>query len=130
MWALVKKYTETLEHHAPVDEATMPVKQTVALTGATGALGAHILAKLVSLPEVEKVYALVRAKDDMAARGRLADSLKQRHIDNLNEAQANKIIPLASNIDKSNLGLSAERYEEIRTSVTAVIAVSRFLFRI
>jgi nucleoside-diphosphate-sugar epimerase len=38
--------------------------QTIALTGATGIIGAHVLAQLVTRPDVESVYCLVPAEDD------------------------------------------------------------------
>lgn len=124
MWSLVKKYTDSLEQHSPQPDAQQPAKQTVVLTGATGALGAHILAKLVFDPNVARVYALVRARDDVNARARVAESLKQRRVTTIAADLVEKIVPLASDIDKADLGLTKEQYEEIRTSATAVIAVS------
>ncbi|KAK6855696.1 hypothetical protein PG995_007847 [Apiospora arundinis] len=40
-----------------------PEKETVILTGATGALGAHILHQLLQDPKVGKIYCLVRSSD-------------------------------------------------------------------
>lgn len=123
MWSLVKKYSETLEYHKPVKDANRPGQHTVVLTGATGALGAHIVAQLVSSPSVARVYALVRAKDDTNAAERVASSLKQRRVRTLKAEETAKIVSLASNIDKADLGLSPDRYTEIRNNATAVIAV-------
>lgn len=124
MWSLVKKYTETLGYHNSSKSAVIPEQQTIVLTGATGALGAHILAQLASLPSVARIYALVRAKDDCSAAERIASSINQRHIENMGDAEAKKIVALASNIDSPDLGLTRERYAEIRDTATAVIAVS------
>lgn len=124
MQRLVEKYTTTLEEHSSEATAVTPSQQVVVLTGATGALGAHILAQLVALPSVDRVYALVRAKDDKSAAERVASSIKQRKITSIDSVQAEKIVSLASNIDKPDLGLTHERYSEIRDSATAVIAVS------
>lgn len=126
MWSLVKKYTETLEYHTPGSNASRPNGHTVVLTGATGALGAHIIAQLVSSPSVARVYALVRAQDDANAAERVANSLRQRRVRKLEPEEAGKIVALASNIDKADLGLSTDRYAEIRDNATAVIAVSTF----
>lgn len=124
MWSLVKKYTETLAYHNSSNKAIEPEQQVIVLTGATGALGAHILAQLASLPSVTKVYALVRATDDINAAERVASSIKQRRITTVDDTEAQKIIALASNIDRPDLGLTPKRYAEIRDTVTGVIAVS------
>jgi hypothetical protein len=124
MWNLVKKYTETLEQHTASENAKPPTHQTIVLTGATGALGSHILAQLAVQPSVAKIYALVRAKDDAIAVNRVKESLSQRRIKIDSNVFDEKVVPLSSNIDEDRLGLRHEIYAEICADVTAVIAVS------
>lgn len=124
MWNLVRKYTESLQHHQPGSTATSSSKHVVVLTGATGALGSHILAKLVISPDVYKVYALVRAADDTNAAARIHSSLRQRKVSGLTDDHMEKIHALSSDLDKADLGLSPHKFAEIQASVTAVIAVS------
>ncbi|KAM0749958.1 L-aminoadipate-semialdehyde dehydrogenase [Meredithblackwellia eburnea MCA 4105] len=86
MGTLVEKYRhfQVPSRHVGKKDST-PSLAVVVLTGATGSLGAHILAALLARPDVSKVYCLVRASDN------------------------------------DLLGLSRSTYEEIATSVTAVL---------
>ena len=123
MWNLVHKYSDTLDHHTPSKPAQKPNNQVVVLTGATGALGSHMLNQLLAQSKVSRVYALVRAKDDDNAAERIKASHEQRYLPPLTNSQAERVVALASDLDKADLGLSADRYAEIQSSVTSVIAV-------
>jgi thioester reductase-like protein len=81
------KRTETDEMQALIDRygAFGPQKVTdagaprvVLLTGATGSLGAHILATLLQVPGIEKIYCLNRGADPHA---RTVESLRLRGLD-------------------------------------------------
>jgi thioester reductase-like protein len=91
------------------------------LTGATGALGAHILNQLLDDPNVSKVYCLVRGAD---ALGRVFESLKARGL-NLpapDSPQVRKLKAFATdNVGAPHLGLSIEGYEELASSATLII---------
>lgn len=95
----------------------------VLLTGASGSLGAHILAELLKVPSISKVYALVRASGRAEALGRIQESLKLRGLSALGPEDFSKVICLPSSLGHERLGLSPLDYEEIRAQVTAVIHV-------
>ncbi|KAI0479348.1 hypothetical protein GGR56DRAFT_690686 [Xylariaceae sp. FL0804] len=70
--------------HVPTSEQHHPAPRkkttTVVLTGATGALGSHLLAQLVRDARVRRIYCLVRAATPSAARHRVSEALRQRRL--------------------------------------------------
>ncbi|KAK8041417.1 hypothetical protein PG994_014424 [Apiospora phragmitis] len=66
MQKLVDEYG-TFERRKPGDLPD-PERETVILTGATGALGAHILHLLLQDPQVDKIYCLVRSSVNNTAK--------------------------------------------------------------
>jgi thioester reductase-like protein len=91
------------------------------LTGATGSLGAHLLAKLAQLDDVKTIYCLVRATSDSEARKRVVRSLRERKLyHTLSVPQRRKIVSLSSNLALPGLGLDPERYEQIAGQITAL----------
>ncbi|BEI83428.1 hypothetical protein CcaverHIS002_0400320 [Cutaneotrichosporon cavernicola] len=102
----------------PVVPSSGPVvkEHVVLLTGATGSLGAHILDQLLRRPEVVEVVCIARAPSHAQATTRVEASLAQRH----------RTVParwraLAADVNRPDLGLSADEYDSLRTSVTEVI---------
>lgn len=92
------------------------------MTGATGSLGAHVVANLVSQPSVRKVYCLVRASSKEIARSRVRDSLRERlTYHNLNLSARSKIVALPSSFSDASLGLEQGEYDEISGSITHLI---------
>ena len=94
--------------------------QVVVLTGATGSLGAHILTQLIESPSVTQVICLSRAKSHGDSIQRVNDSLTQRHCQPSAEGRR-KIVSYAADVNVEHLGLTAEEYESIRSTCTAVI---------
>ncbi|KAI1331296.1 acetyl-CoA synthetase-like protein [Xylariaceae sp. FL0255] len=95
--------------------------EVVVLTGATGALGAHILDQLLGNPRVARVYCLVRGSDPI---GRVSESLKERGLNpNTNDPkQRAKVTALSTNdFGSANLGLTAEEYSALQSSTTLII---------
>lgn len=92
----------------------------VVLTGASGSLGAHILAQLAASPAVRKIICLSRASSHADSLVRIKDSLKQRKIDMVDES---KVESYAANANADLLGLSQAEYEHIRDEATIVIHV-------
>ncbi|KAI1813894.1 acetyl-CoA synthetase-like protein [Poronia punctata] len=89
----------------------------VVLTGATGALGAHILNQLLDDPKVSSVYCLVRGTD---ALGRVSDSLKARGLGL--RGREDKLKALSTDdLSAPNLGLRTDEYDAISHSATLVI---------
>ncbi|KAI1312029.1 putative NRPS-like enzyme [Xylaria venustula] len=92
------------------------------LTGATGFLGAHLLAALEASANVSTIYALIRRPDRSGAPGtakeRLQDSLRNKGFD----ASLRKIVPLYHDLADARFALEqADRYTELSTQVTHVI---------
>jgi thioester reductase-like protein len=76
------------------------------LTGATGSLGAHILAQIVDRKDIHKVYCLVRG---LNPKERLKESMHKR---GLLAVWETKVIAWSSDLSRPDLGLSEE---QIRT---------------
>lgn len=98
-----------------------PVEDTVVLTGATGALGAHILDQLLDDPKVGQILCLVRGGD---ALGRIDKSMRVRGLCmvSCDKERAEKVKALTTNnLGEPTLGLSPEDYEALRESVTLII---------
>lgn len=125
MLAMVDKWSAKLADadDAPLgkgDSTNGSTGEVIVLTGATGSLGAHILDQLVRRPSVAKVICLSRAKSDGESLQRVQESLAQRSRSLSPEAQA-KIVSYAADVNKPDLGLTAEAYEAVRREATAVI---------
>ncbi|KEQ69447.1 putative NRPS-like enzyme [Aureobasidium namibiae CBS 147.97] len=119
MAAMVEKYA-VFEQHKPVDKPADGAY--IAITGATGSLGAHAVAILAAQPTTKKVYCLVRAKDTEDADARIRHSLRERCVlDNLSEAALSKIVAYPSDFADEHLGLGSERYEAISQDITHLI---------
>jgi thioester reductase-like protein len=88
------------------------------LTGATGSLGAHILADLVSSSLVAKVICLSRARSHEDSLARVRTSFEQR---SRTVSDWSKIESLSADINSDRLGLSSSEYEGLQRTVTAVI---------
>ncbi|KAI5928373.1 hypothetical protein F4810DRAFT_643318 [Camillea tinctor] len=98
-----------------------PEKDVVVLTGATGALGAHLLNQLLNDPKIAKVVCLVRGQD---ALGRISESMKLRglSLDGKDKSRVEKLTALTTdNFGAPNLGLTPEDYSVLQTSVTLII---------
>lgn len=109
------------------------------LTGATGSLGAHILSQLLDLPNVRHVYCLVRASSPEKAQQRVVDSLAAAGLSPHHNGAHERIImdlcknglskyhhsakftALPADLGRPDLGLGAEVFDAIRTTLTSVI---------
>ena len=97
-------------------------KCRIALTGATGSLGAHVLAQLVERPDVEAVHCLVRAKSNSDAIQRVQKSLIDRKVYHLLSLPARrKISAVATDLSDSRLGLDDATYTGVASNLTGVI---------
>jgi len=95
-----------------------PKGEVIVLTGATGALGAHILNFYRSEPSVSKIYCLVRGATAHAARERIDKSLASRGLSVLQEEKV-KVLPCK--LSDPRLGLDDNDYTEIAQSVTRIV---------
>lgn len=127
---LVKRYGTFDEHTSP--PATNGRSEgdekgdVFVLTGATGALGAHILDLLQNSKSVERVYCLVRGADEHAARERVSKALEQRGLTGLasSDRADGKIKILAAQLSDEHLGLSTELYDQLAKEATCIVHVA------
>ncbi|EPQ56692.1 thioester reductase [Gloeophyllum trabeum ATCC 11539] len=93
----------------------------VVLTGATGALGAHILARILHECDSE-VIVLVRARDDAEAETRVVQSLKTRGFSGFDTGSVwAKVKCFAIQLGDPCLGLKRDEYRMIADLVTWII---------
>jgi thioester reductase-like protein len=92
------------------------------VTGATGSLGAHVIAQLIALDDVKKVYCPVRASSSFNAKLRVIRSLRARSLyHNLPLAARVKIIAVPSNFGHANLGFDEKTYTQVSSEITSLI---------
>ncbi|KAI0878099.1 hypothetical protein GGS24DRAFT_509135 [Hypoxylon argillaceum] len=117
--SLVQKYTQfsTIEPGL----TPSPSGQVVLLTGATGTIGSHVLHYLARQPSIDRIYCLVRAEGDGAAKQRINKAIAGTRLDDLDASQMSKIVPLAAILREPDFGLSNHLYEVLRSSVTTII---------
>jgi carbohydrate kinase (thermoresistant glucokinase family) len=97
-------------------------RRDVALTGATGSLGAHVLVQLISRPDIKTVHCLVRAKDTTDATRRVRKSLLHRKLyHTLSASERKKIRALHADLSDPFLGLDGEIHESVARNLTSVI---------
>ncbi|KAF2166908.1 hypothetical protein M409DRAFT_22960 [Zasmidium cellare ATCC 36951] len=119
MAALVEKYSD-FDRHERIDREVDG--DYVVVTGATGSLGAHVVARLVSQEHVRKIYCLVRAPSASSAIARVEESLRARRVYNQLSLEAlQKIVAIPSDFSKSLLGLDWRLYDEIAQNLTHVL---------
>ncbi|RDW93763.1 putative NRPS-like enzyme [Aspergillus mulundensis] len=119
MAALISKYSD-FEQHVPRPNGLSG--RYIIVTGATGSLGCHVVAKLSALPDVQKVYCFVRARSPLDAYGRILESLRARRVyESLSTAAKNKLIALPSDLSQPDLGLDPTTYNTLASSLTDVI---------
>ncbi|KAL4937579.1 hypothetical protein BDV06DRAFT_215762 [Aspergillus oleicola] len=119
MEALIRKYS-VFEKHVPRPNELSG--RYIVVTGATGSLGAHVVSKLSSLPDVQKVYCFVRASSPVDAYGRLLSSLRTRRVyETLSSESKNKLIALPCDLSTPNLGLDEQTYNTLTSELTDII---------
>ncbi|KAJ5827461.1 Male sterility NAD-binding [Penicillium robsamsonii] len=89
----------------------------VLLTGATGFVGAFLLASLLSMPQVTQVACLVRAQDASAADLRIKKALEKYK---LRGSQESKIISITGDLSLPLVGLPQEQYDHYASWASVV----------
>lgn len=97
--------------------------KNILLTGSTGFLGIHILFELLKNKEVNKIYCLVRNKENISSEERLYSKIK--YYFNLNDEIENiikeKVEVLDGDLGKENFGFSKVEYNKLKNTITTVI---------
>lgn len=125
---LVKEYSTFIDDSITSSVCALPnpantttsSSQVVILTGATGALGAHILSLLRSSPHVSEIHCLIRAASPTAANERVSKSLLARNKAPSNST-ASKITCHSCRLSEPDLGLSPSTYKDLATRTTLVV---------
>ncbi|KAL2351350.1 hypothetical protein BJ546DRAFT_297995 [Cryomyces antarcticus] len=101
-------------------------RDVVVLTGATGALGAHILNFYRASDKISRIYCLVRGADPHAAHERVSKALEQRELSPLSakHSENDRVVVLQAQLSDPHLGLSDEIYERIAEEVTTIMHVA------
>lgn len=99
-------------------------KEVIVLTGATGALGAHILAQYRSNPSVTRIYCLVRGADEHAASERVNKALLQRKLEPLSSTSGAAVQVIQAQLSDETLGLSSDLYRQIAAEATTIMHVA------
>lgn len=87
------------------------------LTGATGFLGAFLLAELLKQTQAD-IYCLIRATNEQEALERLKQQLKRYEL--LEKIDFKRIIPVCGDLSSPKLGLTEQCYQEIAKQVDAI----------
>ncbi|OQO13072.1 hypothetical protein B0A48_02536 [Cryoendolithus antarcticus] len=96
----------------------------VILTGATGALGAHILSQYRADSSISRIYCLVRGADVHAARERVAKALSYRRLLSLYDDPNDKVVVLPARLSDAELGLDQETYAKLAREATIIMHVA------
>ncbi|KFA73892.1 hypothetical protein S40288_00920 [Stachybotrys chartarum IBT 40288] len=102
---------------APSDAAQF---RGILVTGATGSLGAHLVAYAASLPDVTTVVCLNRRSSDTDALGRQQKAFAAKGLQ-LDEDSMAKLKVFASDTSKPLLGLQPDEYDFLAENVTHIV---------
>ncbi|KAJ5953920.1 polyketide synthase [Penicillium viridicatum] len=116
----VRKHTLGFDISLPVSGiCRQALGHGVVITGGTGSVGAHVVARLAQMPSVTKVICLNR-RGQQEARERQMQSLATKGLSLPEEALA-KIQVLETDLAKPQLGLSLEAYKSLLESTTHIM---------
>ncbi|KAK8087449.1 male sterility protein-domain-containing protein [Apiospora phragmitis] len=98
----------------------------VILTGATGALGAHIVHHLLQDPNIRRIYCLLRAQTPSASHERVSKALSKRGLTSLeawDEAHwhEGRVVCLPSELDRPDFGLAPRFLDRLRTQQAVIV---------
>ncbi|KAL4758365.1 uncharacterized protein BDW70DRAFT_162617 [Aspergillus foveolatus] len=91
----------------------------VLVTGATGSLGSHLVARLVQLPNVQSVICLNRVSR-MEPRVRQKEALTARGL-SLGSAEEAKLVAMETDTTNDRMGLSIEQCTYLQENVTHIV---------
>ncbi|OTA99693.1 hypothetical protein M426DRAFT_16227 [Hypoxylon sp. CI-4A] len=98
-----------------------PHEKCVLITGGTGGLGSHLVAKALARPDVARVVCLNRRNNKYTAHERQMQSLVQKGTGVLPDEVMDRIEVIETDLSKPNLGLSEEAYNGLAGSVTHIV---------
>ncbi|KAI0405426.1 putative polyketide synthase [Xylaria palmicola] len=93
----------------------------ILITGGTGGLGSHLVARSLSRSGVSHVVCLNRRSRQQEARQRQGQALIEKGTGVFLEDHMHRIDVIEADLSKSNLGLSESKYNEIVENVTHIV---------
>jgi amino acid adenylation domain-containing protein/thioester reductase-like protein len=87
------------------------------LTGATGFLGVHLLQELLDQTSAN-IYCLLRAKNVVDGKNKLKDKLSFYQL--WKEEYSSRIVPVIGDLEKSLLGLSAQKFQDLASQIDVI----------
>ena len=115
----VTKYSVFPQHVAVPRQSS---RNAVVVTGATGSLGAHLVAQLVLRDDISEVCCLVRANSVESAQSRVFKSMEDRAVyQDLPLEARRKITCYPSDFSKQQLGLDDQVYASISENITSLM---------
>ena len=93
----------------------------VLLTGTTGFLGVHLLKELYDNEETQKIYCLIRRKNNKNATERIHSTLEYYFSNEVATKMFEKIEVIQGDFELEDLGLSDDCYNSLVNNVTTVI---------
>jgi len=117
----MSKYSQNWPIHHPSKDSANPSSEVVLLTGSTGGLGSQLLAQLVVMPTVSRIYAFNRpAGDGRTSRDRHLEAFLDRG-DDTALLDSEKITFVEGDTAVEGFAIRGELLKEIRNSVTTII---------
>jgi hypothetical protein len=122
---LLDKYSSfDVQHAHPTMSNGVAKGDVVLLTGSTGGFGCNILAQLVGLEAVTKIYAVNRASSyGIPLLNRQIDALRRHGFDAGGLLQS-KVILVESDLTLPTLGINSELFEEVIPYFQAIHIIS------
>jgi len=119
MASLISKYAQLPAH---VPKPFQSGHKIVVVTGATGSLGAHVVAQLAVRPDITEVCCLVRAASQKSAMRRALKSMHDRAVLHSLPLEARrKITAYPSNLGQADLGLEEEVLSHLKSGIVSLI---------
>lgn len=97
------------------NQINSPFRCQILLTGATGAVGAHILTQLLDRSRVKTIFCLMRGGNPIS---RLHNAMKDRGLSITNPT---KLSVYTSDLSRSDLGLGQRDYTAMTSNITHII---------
>jgi len=99
------------------DKVDAAAARVMLLTGATGFLGAFLLADLLELTQA-RIYCLIRAEDERQAMRRLQRQIEQYELSD--RVDFSRVVAVCGDLGEPRLGLSECRYRDIAEQVEVI----------
>jgi nucleoside-diphosphate-sugar epimerase len=116
----VSTYSEGLDRPVVATGETNHLDTCVLVTGATGSLGAHLVAHFASIPDVKTVVCLNRRSSGRTAQIRQRQEMESKGI-GMTDADWSKLQVFEADTSKPLFGLTDNQYAELVKVVTHIV---------